>query len=271
MPLRVICNRTLSFLTISQRCWRKLAWALWGGVVRQDVIQVANLPAFAALRAEWIWLEGQSRTHPLSVTYDYCALAAARSFESGGKIDVVKIYDEHGLALLWPLLVQRKGLVRVAVDLRCGGGADRGGPLLRHAAPMESLRAAIRAIRTKADILVLDWVDEDDDLCKLFSGWTQPWIIRHAPKRLRAARGSDGARRYAIRFEGFPTWEDFVAARSRSVRASHSRRLRQIMAEQKNVTFGWCKTPEDAEHVLRWLFARKRVLGGNARASKPAL
>ena len=111
---------------------------------------------------------------------------------------------------------------------------------------------------TKADIFVLEWVDEESDLYKVMSGWTQPWIIRRAPKRLLAMRGSDGARRYAIRFDDFPTWEDFFSTRPRSARQGHGRRLRQLLAEQKNVEFGWCKTADDAEHVLKWLFAQKR-------------
>jgi CelD/BcsL family acetyltransferase involved in cellulose biosynthesis len=227
--------------------------------VRQEVMQVPNLSSFAKLRAEWLRLEGLSRHHSLSVTYDYCALAAANSLASGAKIYVIKIYDDDGLALLWPLFVQRKGFVRIAYDLRCGSGADRGGPLVRHAAPAAVLGTAVSAIQqTKADIFVLDWVDEDTDLYKVIANWAQPWIIRRAPKRLLAARGSEGARRYEIKFDGFPTWEDFIATRSRSVRTGHDRRLRQLRAEQKTVEFGWCTTAEEAEHVLNWVFANKR-------------
>jgi len=227
--------------------------------MRQKVIHVPNLSVLAKLRPEWTRLEAQSRYHSLSVTYVYCELAAAHSLARGAKVHIVKIYDDDGLALLWPLFVERKGFVRVASDLRCGSGADRGGPLVRYAAPAEVFRAAVSAIKqTKAHIFVLEWVDEESDLYKVISGWTQPWIIRRAPKRLQATRGSDGARRYAIRFDDFPTWEDFLSTRPRSARQGHGRRLRQLLAEQKNVEFGWCKTAEDAEHVLKWLFAQKR-------------
>lgn len=229
------------------------------GTVRQDVIRVPNLAAFASLRPEWTQLESGSRHHVLSVTYAYCELAAASSLAGGAAIHVVKIYDDDGLALLWPLFVQRKGLIRMAYDLRCGSGADRGGPLMRHSASAACLRAALGAIQqTGADIFVLDWIDDGSDLEKLVSGWAQPWIVRHAPKRFRTVRGSDGARRYMIKFSGVPTWAAFMATRPRSIRNNHDRKLRQLVAAQKKVEFGWCQTAEDAEHVLNWLFTHKR-------------
>jgi CelD/BcsL family acetyltransferase involved in cellulose biosynthesis len=227
--------------------------------VRHELIQVSNLSAFADLRAAWTRLEAESRHHSLSVTYDYCALAAAHSLAGRAEIHIIKIYDDDGLALLWPLLVQRKGFLRMAYDLRCGSGADRGGPLMRDSASADCLRVAVSTIKqTKADLFVLDWIDDESELQKLMSGWTQPWIVRRAPQRLRAMRGSDGAQRYMIKFDGFAAWEDFMATRSRSVRYNHDRRLRQLFAEQKNVEFGWCKNADEAEHVLNWLFETKR-------------
>ena len=227
--------------------------------MRHEVIQVLNVSSFEHLRHEWTRLEGESRHHPLGVTHGYCELAAAKLLAAGDAIRIVKIYDHEGLALLWPLSIQRKGFIRIAYDLRCGSGADRGGPLVRHSVSADCLRAAIRAIaETGADIFVLDWVDDDSDLQKLMSGWAQPWIIRRMPQRLRAARGSDGARRYTIKFDDFPAWGDFLATKSRSIRHNHDRRLRRLLAEQKQVEFGWCKTAEETAHVLRWLFEHKR-------------
>ena len=239
--------------------------------MRHEVIHVPNLPAFANLRREWTRLETESRRHSFSVTYEYCALAAADIFAKGGKIYVIRTYDGDGLALLWPVFVQRKGLIRIAYELRCGSGADRGGPLMRHPASAETLRAAVNALKqTKADIFVLDWTDDGSALHAAISGFAQPWIIRRAPRRIRAVRGSDGARRYAIKSDDFATWEDFIATRPRSLRYNHDRRLRQLVTEQKNVEFGWCTTAEDAERVLKWVFANKRdwaeargITGGN--------
>lgn len=227
--------------------------------MRHEIIEVRDLPAFAALRPAWTRLEGESLCHPLSVTYHYGELAAAKLLAEGAKIRVIQVHDDAGLALLWPLSIQRKGLVRMAYDLRCGGGADRGGPLTREDVPAAYLRAAIRAItQAGADLFVLDWTDDETELQKVISGWSQPWIIRRLPARLRATRDSQGARRYAIKFDDFPTWGDFIASRSRAVRHGHDRQLKRLRAEQQNVEFGWCQTGEDAEQILKWVFESKR-------------
>ena len=227
--------------------------------MRHEIIQVRDLSAFAELRPAWTRLEGESRCHPLGLTYGYAELAAAKRLAEGAKIRVVKVYDDAGLALLWPLFIQRKGLVRMAYDLRCGGGADRGGPLTRHVLSADCLRAAIRALmQAGADIFVLDWTDDETELQTVISGWTEPWIIRRLPARLRATRGSEGARRYAITFDNFPTWGDFIASRSRAVRHGHDRQLKRLLAEQQNVAFGWCQSAEDAEQILKWVFESKR-------------
>ena len=64
--------------------------------------------------------------------------------------------------------------------------------------------------------------------------------------------------RYAIHFAGFATWNDFMATRPRSVRRHHDNRLRKLLTEQEHVEFGWCRTADDAENVLNWLFATKK-------------
>jgi CelD/BcsL family acetyltransferase involved in cellulose biosynthesis len=227
--------------------------------VRHEIIQVRDLSAFAELHPAWTRLERESRCHPVGLTYRYAELAAAKLLAEGAKIRVIKVCDDAGLALLWPLFIRRKGWVRMAYDLRCGGGADRGGPLTRDDVSADCLRAAIRALmRAGADIFVLDWTDDDTELQKVISNWALPWIIRRLPARLRAAGGSEGARRYAIKFDNFPTWGDFIASRSRAVRHGHDRQLKRLLAEQQNVEFGWCQTAEDAEQILKWVFESKR-------------
>jgi CelD/BcsL family acetyltransferase involved in cellulose biosynthesis len=49
-----------------------------------------------------------------------------------------------------------------------------------------------------------------------------------------------------------------MASRQRSVRRHHDNRLRKLLTEQEHVEFGWCTSADDAENVLKWLFANKR-------------
>jgi CelD/BcsL family acetyltransferase involved in cellulose biosynthesis len=227
--------------------------------VIQEVVHVRSLPAFNDLRSEWDRLADASPSHSPSVTYQYCELAAAHMFRRDGQVYVIKIYDENGLSLLWPLVVLSKGIVRVLRELTGGSGEEYGGPLLRSDTTPASIRAAIHAMKKiKADVFEIAWVDDGSDLQGVVSDIPQPWIVRRAPRRISAPPGAEGKPRYAISFRGFATWEDFMATRQRSIRVNHNRRLRQLITEHREVEFGWCTTAEDAERVLKWLFANKR-------------
>lgn len=227
--------------------------------MRHEVVHVRDLLAFNDLRSEWDRLADASPSHTQSVTYQYCELAAAYMLVWDGQVYVVKIYDENGLSLLWPLVVLSKGLVRVLRELTGGSGEEYGGPLLRSDTTPASVRAAIHAMKEiKADVFEIAWVDDGSDLQGVVFNIPQPWIVRRAPRRISAPDGAEGKPRYAINLGGFATWDDFMATRQRSIRVNHNRRLRQLITEQKEVEFGWCTTVEDAEHVLKWLFANKR-------------
>jgi CelD/BcsL family acetyltransferase involved in cellulose biosynthesis len=217
------------------------------------------LAALSGLRAEWTQLTHDSPSHSQSLTYECCEPAAASLFAKGGKLYVIKIYDDRGLALLWPISVQRKALIRIARDLRSGSGEEYGGPLLRASASDDILRASVHALMLiKADLFELAWVDDGSELQRLVEAMPQPWLARRAPRRIRAAAGGDGMPRYAIHFAGLASWNDFIATRQRSVRRHHDYRMRQLLKEQENVEFGWCRRIDDAEAVLTWLFANKR-------------
>ena len=232
--------------------------------MRHEVVHVPNLRAFNDLRSEWDRLAETSLGHSQCVTYQYCEVAAAFMFVQGSQVYVIKIYDENGLSLLWPLFVRSKGLARVLRELMTGAsGVEYGGPLLRSDTTPASVRAAIHAMKEiKADVFEISWLDDGSVVQKCLSDIPQPWIVRRAPRHIiwRITRGFEmpEAPRYVINLNGFVTWDDFMATRHRSVRQSHNRRLRHLMTEQKAVEFGWCTTIEDAEQVLKWLFATKR-------------
>ena len=227
--------------------------------MKHKVVHVRNLLAFNDLRSEWDSLADASPSHSPSLTYQYCELAAAHMFGLDGQVYVIKLYDENGLSLLWPLVVVSKGLVRVLRELTGGSGEEYGGPLLRSDTTSTSVRAAIDAMKEiKADVFEIAWVDDGSDLHGVVSDIPRPWIVRRAPRRISAPDGAEGKLRYAINFSGFATWDDFMATRQRSIRANYNRTLRKLITEQKGVEFGWCTTVEDAERVLKWLFANKR-------------
>jgi CelD/BcsL family acetyltransferase involved in cellulose biosynthesis len=227
--------------------------------VKHEVVHVRNLLAFNDLRSEWDRLADASPSHSPSVTYQYCELAAAHMFGRGGQVYVIKLYDENGLSLLWPLVVVSKGLVRVLRELTGGSGEEYGGPLLRSDATSTSVRAAIDAMKEiKAHVFEIAWVDDGSDLQGVVVDIPQPWIVRRAPRRISDPDGAEGKPRYAINLSGFATWDDFMATRQRSIRVNHNRRLRQLITEHRGVEFGWCTTVEDAERVLKWLFANKQ-------------
>ena len=115
-------------------------------------------------------------------------------FRRDGQVYVIKIYDENGLSLLWPLVVLSKGLVRVLRELTGGSGEEYGGPLLRSDTTPASIRAAIHAMKEiKADVFEIAWVDDGSDLQGVVSDIPQPWIVRRAPRRISAPGWCRGA------------------------------------------------------------------------------
>ena len=227
--------------------------------MRHELVGVLDLAAFSRLRSEWNGLAQEAPDHSQSLTYEYCELAAASLFEKGGRLYVIKIYDERGLVLLWPIAVQRKAFVRVARDLRAGSGEEYGGPLLRPCAADDVLRASVFVVaQIEADLFELEWVDEGAALQRVIEAVPQPWLVRHAPQRMRGAQGHRGSPRYAIHFTGFASWDDFIVTRRHTVRKQHDNRRRKLFREQENVEFGWCREADDAEAVLTWLFENKK-------------
>jgi hypothetical protein len=128
------------------------------GNVKHEVVRVRNLFAFKDLRSEWDRLADASLSHSQSVTYEYCELAAAYMFARDNQVYVIKVYDENGLSLMWPLVVVSKGLVRVLRELTGGSEEEYGGPLRRSDSTPAIVRAAIHAMKEiKADVFEIAW------------------------------------------------------------------------------------------------------------------
>jgi CelD/BcsL family acetyltransferase involved in cellulose biosynthesis len=216
----------------------------------------ADLKAFAALRDEWNNLEAAAASHSFCLSYAYCETAAGFAFAKGARVVVVMARDGVDLCALWPLVICREGLLRVARPLGCGSNDEYGAPLLHARAGSKALPDVLSellqaAMHIRADILEARFLRADgalqDAIAPLRHSWWYPFI----PRRLRELPG------YSVSLTEYERWEDYSATLSKSLRAELRAHLRRLTAKGRP-EFGWCNTVEDAEAVLTWLFATKR-------------
>lgn len=223
------------------------------GRLQHDVKTVADLDAFRDMRHEWDGLIAVARNYSYCITYSYCELAASGVFSAGGIVEVIRVYDERGLCALWPVAIQRKGLFRVAKALSCGADEEYGGPLVRDETSAELFTLLARATAEfHADILQVRFVMSNGMLHQALESRPQSWFLPIVPKGLR-----DDVPGYSISFREYSAWDDFAATRSKSLFSDSRRNLKRLNAKGQT-EFGWCKTAEDAEAVLTWLFDNKR-------------
>lgn len=218
-----------------------------------DVKSFSSLDAFRTLRREWEGLTAVAQAYSFSLTWTYCELAAARVLSAGGRVDVIRVHDGRGLCALWPLAIQRKGLLRVAKTLSCGTDEEYGGPLVRDEANKEIMTQAVRATAgIHADVLQVRFVRRDTALYEALASRPRSWLLPVVPKGLR-----DDVPGYTIDLRQHPRWEDFAATRSKSLFVDLRRYMKRLTGKGQT-EIGWCKTAEDAESVLMWMFANKR-------------
>jgi CelD/BcsL family acetyltransferase involved in cellulose biosynthesis len=221
--------------------------------LQHDVKSITDLDAFRALRREWDQLIAAAHTYSFCITYSYCELAASRVWAAGGIVNVIRVYDERGLCALWPVAIQRKGLFRVAKALSCGADEEYGGPLVRDETNLEVMALLMRATaEIRADVLRIRFVVRESALYQALNSRPQSWFLPIVPKGLR-----DDVPGYLINLRQYPRWDDFAATRSKSLFSDSRRNLKRLNAKGQT-EFGWCKTAEDAEAILTWLFATKR-------------
>lgn len=221
--------------------------------LQHDVKSITDLDAFRTLRREWDQLIAAAHTYSFCITYSYCELAASRLLAAGGIVNVIRVYDERGLCALWPVAIQRKGLFRVARALSCGADEEYGGPLVRDETNLEVMALLMRATaEIRADVLRIRFVVRESALYQALNSRPQSWFLPIVPKGLR-----DDVPGYLINLRQYPRWDDFAATRSKSLFSDSRRNLKRLNAKGQT-EFGWCKTAEDAETILTWLFATKR-------------
>lgn len=219
---------------------------------RHETRVFADLDSFRALRQEWDNLAAAAGDYSFCLTYPYCELAAELALAKGADVAVAMVYEGRELLALWPLAIQRRGLLRIARPLGCGSDEEYGAPLV-HARAGNAVVAAVlhAAMDVCADTLEIRFVRSDSALQEAIGTHRQSWLRPFIPKRLHDLPG------YSISLREFERWEDFAATLSKSLRADLRCHLKRLSAKGRP-EFGWCKTAADAEAVLTWLFATKR-------------
>lgn len=221
--------------------------------LRYTVTHLRDLQDFQALREEWEALAAFSQSHSACLSFSYCELAASRLISDGGMVAVIRVYDGHGPCALWPLGIRSVAFVRVAKILSCGTNEEYGEPLVRDGADIAVFGRLARATAAiQADVLWVRFVRSDSIFNRTLAGCPMSWLLPIVPKGLR-----DNVPGYTIAFRQFETWDEFVATRAKSLLADSRRHLKKLNS-RGHAEFGWCKTIEDAESVLTWLFANKR-------------
>lgn len=219
---------------------------------RHEARVFADLDSFRILRQEWDNLAAAADNYSFCLTYSYCELAAEIALANGANVVLAMVYDRRELRALWPLAIYRRGLLRIARSLSCGSDEEYSAPLVHARAGSTVIAEVLQAaMEVCADTLEIRFVRIDSALQEAIGLLKQSWLLRFIPKRLHELPG------YSISLREFEQWDDFAATLSKSLRADLRRHLRWLSAKGQ-LEFGWCKTADDAEVVLTWLFATKR-------------
>lgn len=220
--------------------------------LRHEIRLITSLDAFRALRTEWDRLADAARQSSFCLAYPYCELATELALAKGADVIVALVYERSELRALWPIAVYRRGLLRVAKPLGCGSDEEYGAPLVHALAASAVFTEVIRAAsEIRADILEIRFVRSDSALQEALVPFRQSWLLPVVPERLHLLPG------YSISLRDFDRWEDYSATLSKSLRGELRSHLRKLNAKG-DAEFGWCRTVDDVEVVLTWLFTSKR-------------
>ena len=160
---------------------------IWGEMTQlhHEIRMIDTVHAFTALRSEWVALTAVTEEYSPCWTYHYCEVAAGAVLAGGGTIAVVMVYDDHDLVAIWPLAIEREGLLRIAKGLTCGNGEEYGGPFVRDATCRAVVTAAITAARqVRADVLEVRWVPHGSILRESLKLAPQSWLLPLLGRRL---------------------------------------------------------------------------------------
>lgn len=220
---------------------------------RRTVTQIKCLAALRLLRDQWDNLAAVAENVPLYLTFPYCEIVAEQLFAKSRSIIVVQIFshDDDSLIALWPFVIERRGVWRVALHLSCGTHEEYCLPLMRKGFNCQTVMnaAVAAAVDLPADVLELHYVEESSCLDLALVGKIGP---RFLPSRL----GRWGASSIALR--NFVTIDEYYrSVLSSGLRRNLKRQMKALQAQGK-IEVGWCASVEDTHSVLQWIFIKKR-------------
>jgi CelD/BcsL family acetyltransferase involved in cellulose biosynthesis len=219
---------------------------------RYDVRACETLDAFRTLEPLWRALAATAESHSPFSSFEYCELAVERALTNGAAIEVAMVYDADELLALWPVAIVSKGLLRRAYSLGCGCGEEYGGPLIGDTRRAGLHPAAVDAMtRIHADVLEIPMVEHGTPLQQALDAAPGSWVQRRLPARWRELPG------YSIALRAYPAWNDFLATRNATLRSALRSSVKRLR-KQGDVSFGWCRTADEAHSTLTWLFGNKR-------------
>ena len=201
----------------------------------------------AAIDAEWRDLCYRLPAHKYSQEPDWCHRVRSHGGASGRqRLHVVVGRVDGRLVLIWPLVIHRRPILRVAQGV--AGDQTDYDDVLVDAAPEASqwLACAWRFVTTTvpADVLSLRRVRDDEGLSSLVAAMPTRWEqFSSSP---------------VVNFHGLTAWSDFYATLSRNFRKGTEWRRRRLTREGE-----WrFEVVEDADtglEVLDWIMQQKEV------------
>jgi len=218
-------------------------------------VEVVDNPAvLATWREAWDRLVKTAPARSAAQSFAYAQAGWAAWGETSERLAVILVHRRGELAAVWPLHVVRKGPVRVARHLGCGGMEEYADPLI---APGPARTAVARAIYEAAcglaDVLEAYNLSPDSPVDALLRADRRPRFGGPMVSPVVACAGAGD-------------WEAWGRTKSKSFR-SGLRYDRKRLAADAPVAFR--EVPADeAEAFVAWIFAHKRRwLAGGGRHS----
>jgi CelD/BcsL family acetyltransferase involved in cellulose biosynthesis len=228
----------------------------------QTFVQTIASPGeLDALRKDWDALAKKCPGSSQAQGPVYGGLAIERALRQGAKVKLIAARNASGLVGLWPLALWREGIFRVLRPVSCGSDDEYSLPLAAPEVEEEVLQAILAAAMTiPCDKIWFVNVKTGSALACL--------LERPAYAALQKRRFTHVI--YEVDLARFATWEDYLAERSKRHQKNRAR-LKRRLAEQGKVELNWCRTPEDAEVVLNWVFDAKARWARQRRIDAPWL
>lgn len=221
--------------------------------------------SFRALESQWLTLTDAPNSYSPFPCFEYGEVACATALANGAVIEMACVFEAHELVALWPVSIAMEGILRVARPLGCGCGEEYGGPIVKDSRRAELYKAAVESLKQiHADILYVPMLEHGSTLADALDAAPQAWAPRWLPARSRTMPG------YAIGLRTYALWNDFLATRPSAFRSALRYNPRKL-AREGTVSCAWCRSAEETQNALHWLFANKRAWAAKRTIDTPYL